>query len=199
MPSSLAKFKVTCTSATALRLKPAAAHIATVALWLTDHQETCAPAAPCRNFTRLPLDKQANIACANALTKDWATAAAAGVVRLRGGQPAVHRCQVHERGAAGRRGPRVWHDSQCWVARLCGRVARESRVRVQANPPSVWRFVSTNSTSQRRTSGQPELVTGARHAPAVCAPAPVEQRRQRRGVVHCVIEGFAMDLPGKVI
>ena len=57
-----------------IEIEPSAAHIATVALWLTDHQENLrASRVLGGNFNRLPLDKKANIVCANALTTDWAS------------------------------------------------------------------------------------------------------------------------------
>ncbi|NBW26163.1 MAG: class I SAM-dependent DNA methyltransferase, partial [Betaproteobacteria bacterium] len=55
-----------------IEIEPSAAHIATVALWLTDHQENLrASRVLGGNFNRLPLVRRANIVCANALTVDW--------------------------------------------------------------------------------------------------------------------------------
>ena len=55
-----------------IEIEPSAAHIATVALWLTDHQENLrASRILGGNFNRLPLVRRANIVCANALTVDW--------------------------------------------------------------------------------------------------------------------------------
>ena len=57
-----------------IEIEPSAAHIATVALWLTDHQENLrASRVLGGNFNRLPLVRRANIVCANALTTDWAS------------------------------------------------------------------------------------------------------------------------------
>jgi hypothetical protein len=57
-----------------IEIEASAAHIATVALWLTDHQENLrASRLLGGNFNRLPLVRRANIVCANALTTDWAT------------------------------------------------------------------------------------------------------------------------------
>ena len=57
-----------------IEIEPSAAHIATVALWLTDHQENLrASRALGGNFNRLPLVRRANIVCGNALTLDWAS------------------------------------------------------------------------------------------------------------------------------
>ena len=55
-----------------IEIEASAAHIATVALWLTDHQENLrASRILGGNFNRLPLARRANIVCANALTIDW--------------------------------------------------------------------------------------------------------------------------------
>ena len=57
-----------------MEIEASAAHIATVALWLTDHQENLrASRVLGGNFNRLPLVRRANIVCANALTTDWAS------------------------------------------------------------------------------------------------------------------------------
>ena len=55
-----------------LEIDEGAVQIATVALWLTDHQMNMAVGnrLGC-HYARLPLDKKANIVCANALTVDW--------------------------------------------------------------------------------------------------------------------------------
>jgi hypothetical protein len=56
-----------------IEIESSAAHIATVALWLTDHQENrAAGLALGGNYHRLPLKKRANIVMGNALTLDWA-------------------------------------------------------------------------------------------------------------------------------
>jgi hypothetical protein len=57
-----------------IEIEPSAAHIATVALWLTDHQENLrASRALGGNFNRLPLVRRANIVQGNALTLDWSS------------------------------------------------------------------------------------------------------------------------------
>ncbi|MDD2609929.1 MAG: class I SAM-dependent DNA methyltransferase [Giesbergeria sp.] len=56
-----------------IEIEASAAHIATVALWLTDHQENLrASQALGGHFNRLPLVRKANIVQGNALTLDWA-------------------------------------------------------------------------------------------------------------------------------
>ncbi len=57
-----------------IEIEPSAAQIATVALWLTDHQENLrASRVLGGNFNRLPLVRRANIVCANALSTEWAS------------------------------------------------------------------------------------------------------------------------------
>ena len=57
-----------------IEIEPSAAQIATVALWLTDHQENLrASRVLGGNFNRLPLVRRANILCGNALSIDWAS------------------------------------------------------------------------------------------------------------------------------
>jgi len=55
-----------------IEIDEAAVQIATVALWLTDHQMNLAVGSRLgSHFARLPLDKKAHIVCANALQIDW--------------------------------------------------------------------------------------------------------------------------------
>lgn len=55
-----------------IEIDPSAAQIATVALWLTDHQMNIAVGSRLgTHFARLPLDKKAHIVCTNALQVDW--------------------------------------------------------------------------------------------------------------------------------
>ncbi|MFM8332267.1 MAG: DNA methyltransferase, partial [Candidatus Methylumidiphilus sp.] len=55
-----------------IEIDGSAAQIATVALWLTDHQMNLRVQRFGNYFKRLPLDKRANIVCGNALRLDWA-------------------------------------------------------------------------------------------------------------------------------
>lgn len=54
-----------------IEIDPSAAQIATVALWLTDHQMNLRVQRFGNYYSRIPLVKKANIVCANALQIDW--------------------------------------------------------------------------------------------------------------------------------
>lgn len=54
-----------------IEIDPSAVQIATVALWLTDHQMNLKMKQLGQYFTRIPLKQKANIVCANALQIDW--------------------------------------------------------------------------------------------------------------------------------
>lgn len=56
-----------------IEIDPSAAQIATVALWLTDHQMNLRVQRFGNYYSRIPLVKKANIVCANALQIDWNT------------------------------------------------------------------------------------------------------------------------------
>jgi hypothetical protein len=55
-----------------IEIDPSAVQIATVALWLTDHQMNRRVTRDGKPYRRLPLVRRANIVCANALRLDWA-------------------------------------------------------------------------------------------------------------------------------
>ena len=55
-----------------IEIDDSAAQIATVALWLTDHQMNLKVQSLGLYYHRIPLTKKANIVCANALRIDWA-------------------------------------------------------------------------------------------------------------------------------
>lgn len=186
-----------------IEIEASAAHIATVALWLTDHQENLrASRALGGNFTRLPLDKQANIACANALTKDWATVLPPVLCAYVVGNPPFI-------------GAKFMSEAQrADVARVFGTIHNaglldfvaawyvKAAQYVQANPAVRVAFVSTNSISQGEQVGVLWSWLLAQGMHLQFAHRTFQWSNDAKGVaaVHCVIEGFgAVDLPGKVI
>lgn len=56
-----------------IEIDPSAAQIATIALWLTDHQMNRRVQNGGEPYKRLPLKAKANIVCDNALRRDWQT------------------------------------------------------------------------------------------------------------------------------
>ena len=71
-----------------IEIDEAAVQIATVALWLTDHQMNMAVGNRLgTHIARLPLDKKANIVCANALQIDWGSVLSAAQCNYIVGNP----------------------------------------------------------------------------------------------------------------
>ena len=186
-----------------IEIEPSAAHIATVALWLTDHQENLrASRALGGNFNRLPLEKKANIACANALTTDWADVLAPKQCAYIIGNPPFIGAKLMSdaQRADAKQVFGTLHNAGLldFVAAWYVKAARY----VQANPAVRVAFVSTNSISQGEQVGVLWSWMLAQGMRLQFAHRTFQWSNDARGVaaVHCVIEGFgAADLPGKVI
>jgi len=186
-----------------IEIEPSAAHIATVALWLTDHQENQrASKALGGNFNRLPLDKKANIACANALTIDWATVLAPELCDYVIGNPPFV-------------GAKYMSDEQrADVAPVFGRLPNAGLLDfvaawyvkavpyIQARPTCRVAFVSTNSITQGEQVGVLWSWMLAQGVRIQFAHRTFQWSNDAKGVaaVHCVIVGFGLeDRPGKTI
>lgn len=186
-----------------IEIEPSAAHIATVALWLTDHQENQrASKALGGNFNRLPLDKRANIVCANALTTDWAAVLPPKqcdyiignppFVGKKEQSPAQKACFQPVMKAL--HGSGVLDFVSAWYV-LATRY-------VQANPAMRVAFVSTNSITQGEQVGVLWNWMLAQGMRIQFAHRTFQWSNDAKGVaaVHCVIIGFGLaDLPGKTI
>lgn len=186
-----------------IEIEPSAAHIATVALWLTDHQENQrASKALGGNFNRLPLDKKANIACANALTTDWARVLPPELCDyLIGNPPFV--------------GAKVLSDEQrADMAQVFGNLPNAGLLDLvaawyvkavpylKAHPACRAAFVSTNSITQGEQVGVLWSWMLAQGVHIQFAHRTFQWSNDAKGVaaVHCVIVGFGLaDLPGKTI
>lgn len=186
-----------------IEIEPSAAHIATVALWLTDHQENQrASKALGGNFNRLPLDKKANIRCANALTTDWATVLAPELCDYVIGNPPFV-------------GAKYMSDEQrADVAQVFGKLPNAGLLDfvaawyvkavpyMQRNPACRAAFVSTNSITQGEQVGVLWSWMLAQGVRIQFAHRTFQWSNDAKGVaaVHCVIIGFGLaDLPGKTI
>ena len=186
-----------------IEIEPSAAHIATVALWLTDHQENQrASLALGGNFNRLPLDKKANIVCANALTTDWASVLPPALCDYVIGNPPFV-------------GAKFMSDAQrADVARAFGTVPNAGLLDfvaawyvkavpyIKAHPACRVAFVSTNSITQGEQVGVLWSWMLAQGVRIQFAHRTFQWSNDAKGVaaVHCVIVGFGLqDLPGKTI
>jgi len=187
-----------------IEIEPSAAHIATVALWLTDHQENRrASKALGGNFNRLPLDKKANIVCANALTKDWASVLAPELCDYVIGNPPFigkqhqtvqQKADVAPSFSMLEGGSGVLDYVAAWYIKAAAYV--------RVNPAMRVAFVSTNSITQGEQVGVLWSWMLAQGMKIQFAHRTFQWSNDAKGVaaVHCVIIGFgAQDLPGKTI
>ncbi|MEY4978827.1 MAG: hypothetical protein RLZZ352_1097 [Pseudomonadota bacterium] len=186
-----------------IEIEPSAAHIATVALWLTDHQENQrASMALGGNFNRLPLDKKANIVCANALSTDWASVLPPALCDYVIGNPPFV-------------GAKFMSDAQrADVAQVFGLLPNAGLLDfvaawyvkavpyIKAHPACRVAFVSTNSITQGEQVGVLWSWMLAQGVRIQFAHRTFQWSNDAKGVaaVHCVIVGFGLqDLPGKTI
>jgi predicted RNA methylase len=169
-----------------------AVQIATVALWLTDHQMNLRVQELGIYYTRIPLVKKANIVCANALQTDWATVINPKECSFIMGNPPFvgSNFQTKEQKAdcavifKDIKGAGVLDLVAAWHVKA----ARY----IQANPSIPVAFVSTNSLTQ---GGQVALLWSELlklNIKLHFAHRTFQWSNEGRGVaaVHCVIMGF---------
>jgi hypothetical protein len=178
-----------------IEIEPSAAHIATVALWLTDHQENrAAGLALGGNYHRLPLKKRANIVMGNALTLDWAQVLPPAQCSFVVGNPpfigSSYQSAEQKRNAAavfhGIHGAGVLDFVAAWYIKAAHYL--------QLNRSATCAFVATNSITQGEQVG---ILWGALAALGVrihFAHRTFQWSNDAQGVaaVHCVVVGFGM-------
>jgi type I restriction-modification system DNA methylase subunit len=172
-----------------------AVHIATLAMWLVDHQMNMRVQELGHYYHRIPLVSKANIVCANALRMDWSEVIAPEKCSFIMGNPPFvgSTFQTKEQKAdcatifKGMKGAGVLDLVAAWHVKA----ARY----IQANPLIPVAFVSTNSLTQ---GGQVALLWT--HLLKLNIRLHFAHRTFRwsnegRGVaaVHCVIMGFHCD------
>ncbi len=180
-----------------IEIDPSAAQIAKVALWLTDHQMNLEVQRFGNYYKRLPLDKQGNIVCGNALQLDWAKVLPPEQCSyLMGNPPFVgYSYQSKEQKAdlervfKGLKGTGVLDYVCAWYVKAAEYI--------QANPKVPVAFVSTNSICQGE---QVTLLWGYLLAKGIrtqFAHRTFRWSNEGRGVaaVHCVIVGFGLQEP----
>ncbi|MCF8152768.1 MAG: class I SAM-dependent DNA methyltransferase [Rhodoferax sp.] len=190
-----------------IEIEPSAAHIATVALWLTDHQENQrASRVLGGNFNRLPLDKKANIVCANALTTDWASVLPPELCDYVIGNPPFvgKKEQTPDQKACFQPVVNDLHGSGVldFVAAWYVKAARYALTNGKASAHTRCAFVSTNSITQGEQVG---VLWGWMLAQGIkiqFAHRTFQWSNDAKGVaaVHCVIIGFGpQEVPEKTI
>jgi len=180
-----------------IEIDPSAAQIAKLALWLTDHQMNLEVQRFGNYYKRLPLDKQGNIVCGNALQIEWASVLPPEQCSyLMGNPPFVgYSYQSKEQKAdlervfKGLKGAGVLDYVCAWYVKAAEYI--------QANPTVPVAFVSTNSICQGE---QVTLLWGYLLAKGIhihSAHRTFRWSNEGRGVaaVHCVIIGFGLQEP----
>ena len=181
-----------------IEIDDSAAQIATVALWLTDHQMNLKVGKELGNyFNRIPLTKKANIVCANALQIDWADVITpARCSFIMGNPPFVGSTfQTKEQKAdcaaifQGIQGGGVLDLVAAWHIKAARYIQENKKIPVA--------FVSTNSLTQ---GGQVALLWSELLKLKVklhFAHRTFCWSNEGRGVaaVHCVIMGFGLQEP----
>lgn len=178
------------------------AQIATVALWLTDHQMNMALSAEFGALRiRLPLRTAPNIRVANALHEDWAAFLAPGADTYCVGNPPFigHQYRSAAQQADMRR---IWGDGgrfrrldyvTCWYPKAVDWM--------QGDPRATACFVSTNSISQGEQVGTLWGYLLPRGARIRFAHRTFQWTSEASGraAVHCVIVGFGLADPGRAV
>lgn len=181
-----------------IEIDPTAAEIATVAMWLTDHQMNQRWGA---SYKRLPLKNKANIVCANALRIDWEKVIPAERCDYIVGNPPFlgytqqskeqkeDMAQIYQ----GAKGAGVLDYVTAWYVKAWQQIKRNSAIKCA--------FVSTNSITQGEQVAilwQPLMQQGLH---IHFAHRTFKWNNEGSGVaaVHCVIVGFGANKPKKCL
>lgn len=175
-----------------IEIDPSAAQIATVALWLTDHQMNLKVQRFGNYYSRIPLTKKANIVCGNALRIDWAEVLPPEKCSFIMGNPPfigakymsdTQRDDIEPIFSPLRNGGLLDYVAAWYV---------KATAYMKANPAVPVAFVSTNSICQGEQVGVlwPWLL--AQGVKIRFAHRTFRWSNEGRGVaaVHCVIIGF---------
>lgn len=180
-----------------IEIDPSAAQIATVALWLTDHQMNLKVQRFGNYYSRIPLIKKANIVCGNALRIDWAEVLPPEKCGFVMGNPPFvgYSYQTKEQKAdlgrvfQGVNGAGVLDYVAAWYIKAADYIAPAPSIPVA--------FVSTNSITQGEqvTVLWRELIKRGVHIRF--AHRTFRWSNEGKGVaaVHCVIVGFGLQDP----
>jgi type I restriction-modification system DNA methylase subunit len=181
-----------------IEIDPSAVEIATVALWLVDHQMNMrvkhADGTP---YIRLPLTAKANIVCGNALQLDWnSVIPVKDCSYVMGNPPFIGKAMQNEKQKAEL--SYIFHDIKgagvldyvsCWY--------RKAAEYIVKNPLIKAAFVSTNSITQGEQVGVlwPDIFK--RNIKLHFAHRTFRWNNEGKGVaaVHCVIIGFGLGEP----
>ena len=180
-----------------IEIDDSAVQIATVALWLTDHQMNIKVQSLGLYYHRIPLIKKANIVCANALRIDWNDVIPAEKCSFIMGNPPFvgKKEQTSEQKAdleplfKSMKGSGVLDYVTAWYVK--------ATAYIQANPNIPVSFVSTNSICQGEQVGILWSYLLEQDIKVHFAHRTFRWSNEGKGVaaVHCVIIGFGLKEP----
>jgi hypothetical protein len=182
-----------------IEIDPSAAQIATLALWLIDHQMNLKVKSLGLYYHRLPLKKKANIVCANALRIDWADVIAPEQCSyIMGNPPFIGKKEQlplqkvdMELLLSTVKGSGVLDYVAAWYIK--------ATAYIKSNPTVPVAFVSTNSICQGEQVGILWSYLLAKGVKIHFAHRTFRWSNEGKGVaaVHCVIIGFGLKEPSK--
>lgn len=179
-----------------IEIDPSAAKIATVALWLTDHQMNLRMERFGNYYSRIPLVKKANIVCANALRIDWNTVLSAKKCSYVMGNPPFIGYSYQTKAqkddlslvCQGMNSAGVLDYVAAWYIKAAAYI--------QANPAVPVAFVSTNGITQGEQVAVlwKPLMSSEKPIHIHFAHRTFRWSNEGKGVaaVHCVIVGYGL-------
>ena len=180
-----------------IEIDDSAAQIATVALWLTDHQMNTKVQSLGLYYHRIPLVKKANIICANALRIDWNDVIPAEQCSFVMGNPPFVGAKMM---TASQRDDIATIFGQLKSGGLLDYVAAwhiKATEFIKNNPNVPVAFVSTNSICQGEQVGVLWRYLLDKGVKIRFAYRTFKWSNEGRGIaaVHCIIIGFSMTAP----
>lgn len=175
-----------------IEIDPAACEIAAVAMWLTDHQMNRRYR---EGYKRIPLERRADIHCANALQADWETLVSRPqeIAYIVGNPPFLGKKEQSpaQKADMGKvvghiKGAGVLDYVTAWYIKAVQWMKRHPHVKAA--------FVSTNSITQGEQVAVlwPPLLAGGIHILFAHRTFKWQNAGHGMAAVHCVIIGFAI-------
>lgn len=179
-----------------IEIDPSAVQIATVALWLTDHQMNLRVQRFGNYYSRIPLVKKANIVLGNALQIDWNDVLPAEKCNYVMGNPPFIGYSYQSKAQKEELTLVFKEMKSAGVLDYVAAWYVKAHCYIQANPAVPVAFVSTNSITQGEQVAvlwQP-LMTGEHPVHIHFAHRTFRWSNEGKGVaaVHCVIIGFGL-------
>ena len=183
-----------------IEIDPSAAQIATLALWLTDHQMNMRVRQPDgKPYIRLPLTAKANIVCGNALQLDWNSVIKAEECSyIVGNPPFIGKAMQNSEQKIDMALVFKDIDGAGVLDYVTGWYVKAVTF-IKENPAVTAAFVSTNSITQGEQVGVLWNWMLKQGVQIHFAHRTFRWSNEGKGVaaVHCVIIGFGLDKPKK--